>query len=86
MAALVKASLRMMKSLMDPDAKILYLTAYSDRLFEHRHALWANEALSRSRCRWTAWWRRCRSSCSDTRRAIARARERRLKRGDRKRL
>ena len=29
---------------MDPDAKILYLTAYSDRLFEHRHALWANEA------------------------------------------
>jgi len=29
---------------MDPDPKILYFTAYSDRLFEYRRALWANEA------------------------------------------
>ena len=28
----------------DPDAKILYLTGYSDRLFEDRQTLWEHEA------------------------------------------
>jgi CheY-like chemotaxis protein len=28
----------------DPDVKVLYFTAYSDRLFEHRTILWHNEA------------------------------------------
>jgi two-component system, cell cycle sensor histidine kinase and response regulator CckA len=28
----------------DPDAKILYCTGYSDRLFEERRTLWENEA------------------------------------------
>lgn len=28
----------------DPDAKVLYFTGHSDRLFEDRKALWENEA------------------------------------------
>jgi two-component system cell cycle sensor histidine kinase/response regulator CckA len=28
----------------DPDAKILYLTGFSDRLFSEKHALWEHEA------------------------------------------
>jgi two-component system cell cycle sensor histidine kinase/response regulator CckA len=28
----------------EPDAKILYLTGYADRLFEQRQVLWENEA------------------------------------------
>lgn len=30
--------------LTDPDARVLYLTGYVDRLFERRATLWANEA------------------------------------------
>lgn len=30
--------------LTDPDAKILYLTGYADKLFEERPVLWENEA------------------------------------------
>ena len=29
---------------LDPDVKVLYFTGYSDRLFEDRKVLWANEA------------------------------------------
>jgi two-component system cell cycle sensor histidine kinase/response regulator CckA len=30
--------------LLDPDVKVLYLTGYSDRLFEERRVLWEHEA------------------------------------------
>jgi two-component system, cell cycle sensor histidine kinase and response regulator CckA len=30
--------------LMNPDVKVLYFTGYSDRLFEDRNSLWANES------------------------------------------
>ena len=30
--------------LVDPDVKVLYFTGYSDRLFEERNVLWANES------------------------------------------
>jgi two-component system cell cycle sensor histidine kinase/response regulator CckA len=30
--------------LMNPDVKVLYFTGYSDRLFEDRNVLWANES------------------------------------------
>src|SRR3954452_16133921 len=30
--------------LRDPDAKVLYLTGYSDHLFQQKEVLWANEA------------------------------------------